>query len=179
MDYRPEDVGPALRRLRKAAKLQQKQVAGAIQRSGANVSRIERPGSNPKLASLLRYLEAIGGDLGELHRELRVQPADDPLEDAVARVDQRIREDPTFRQLARGMLERFGGPEPPPALAALADLIDRQGDQLEQQAEVVRRQEEQMAEVEGRLGKLEGQPAGVPPEGGKQTAGGEPPVDGS
>ncbi len=165
MDYGHDDVGPALQRLRKAAKLQQKEVASAIRRSGANVSRIEQPGSNPKIASLLRYLEAVGSDLGELHRELREQ-APDPLDDAVATVDQRLREDESFRQLARGMLERFGGPEPPPALSALADLIDRQGDQLEQQAEAVRRQKEQMAEVEGRLSQLEGPPPADASNGG-------------
>ena len=149
MDYGQDDVGPALQRLRKAAGLQQKEVARAIERSGPNVSRIEQPGSNPKLGTLLRYLAAVGANFEDLHRELR-EGASDPLDDAVAAVDQRIREDPAFRQLARGMLERFGGPEPPPALQALADLIDRQGDQLEQQ-------QRQLEVYEGRLRRVEGE----------------------
>ncbi len=154
MDYGHDDVGPALKRLRKAAGMHQHELAAKIQRSGANVSRVERPGSNPKLVTLMRYLEALGVDLSDLHRELR-EHTSDPLDDAVAAVDQRIREDRNFRQLARGMLERFGGPDPPPPLQALADLIDRQGDELEQQAVVVRRQNEQIEAQEGRLRKLE------------------------
>lgn len=146
MDYGHDDVGPALKRLREAAGLAQNQLAAKIGRSGANVSRIERAGCNPKLASLLRYLEAIGADLEDLHRELRESV--DPLDEAVAAVHQRIIDDPTYRQLARGMLERFGGPEPPPALRALADLIDRQGEQIEQHSL-------EMGEVKGRLGELE------------------------
>ena len=73
-------------------------------------------------------------------------------------VDKRIREDPSYRQLARDMLERFGGPELPPGLRALADLVDRQGEQIE-------RQKEQLDDYEGRLSKLEGQG----PEAGQKT----------
>ncbi len=144
MDYAHEDIGPALKRLREAAGIPQNQLAAKIRRSGANVSRIERSGSNPKVSSVMRYLRAIDADLGDLHRELRA--GGDPLDDAVAAVDQRIREDPSYRRLAKSMLERFGGPEPPPALQALAALIDRQGDVLEQQGERLRRLEEQPPE---------------------------------
>ncbi len=147
MDYGDEDVGPALKRLRKAAGLSGTQLAAKIGRSGANVSRIERAGSNPKVESLLRYLKAIGADFGDLHRELR-EPGD-PLDDAVAAVNQRIRDDPTYRQLARSMLERFGGPEPPPALRTLADLIDRQGDQLDQQADEMKDHDDRLRRLEG------------------------------
>ncbi len=156
MDYSHRDIGAALGRLRKAAGLRQEQLAAKIGRSGATVSRLEQPGSNPNASSLTRYLAAVGADFGELHREMR-EGTSDPLDDAVATVDQRLREDPSFRQLARGMLERFGGPEPPPALRALADLIDRQGDEIEQQAGAVRRQKEQMETYEGRLRKIEEQ----------------------
>ena len=155
MDYGHDDVGPALKRLRETAGLSGIQLAEKIGRSGANVSRIERPGSNPKMETLMRYLRAVGADLGDLHHELR-EPGD-PLDDAVAAVHQRIREDPSYRQLAKGMLERFGGPEPPPALRGLADLIDRQGEQIEQQAD-------EMKDYDERLRRLEGegpaQPAG-------------------
>ncbi len=146
MDYEHEDVGPALKRLREAAGLSGTELAAKIGRSGANVSRIERSGANPKLATLMRYLRAIGADLGELHREVR-EPGD-PLDDAVAAVEQRIREDRSYRELARGMLERFGGAEPPPALRALADLIDRQGDQIEQQNDQIKDNDERLRRLE-------------------------------
>ncbi len=147
MDYGHDDVGPALKRLREAAGLSGTQLAAKIGRSGANVSRIERSDSNPKMASLMRYLRAIDADLGDLHRELR-EPGD-PLDDAVAAVNQRIREDPSYRRLAKSMLERFGGPEPPPALRALADLIDRQGEQLEQQVDEMKDYDERLQRLEG------------------------------
>ncbi len=140
MGHGHEDIGPALKRLREAAGIAQNRLAAKIQRSGANLSRIERQGANPKVASLMRYLHAIDADLGDLDREIR-EGGSDPLDDAVAAVDQRIREDPTYRELARNMLERFGGPEPSPALRALADLIDRQADQLEDQGRRIRRLE--------------------------------------
>ncbi len=154
MDYGHEDIGPALKRLREAAGIAQNELAAKIKRSGANLSRIERSGSNPKLASLLRYLKAIDADLSDLHREV-AEGGNDPLDDAVAAVDQRIREDKSYRELARSMLERFGGPDPPPALAALADLIDRQGDQIEQQDERLRR-------LEGETGPKSNDPSGSP-----------------
>ena len=147
MDYGDRDIGPALKRLRKAAGLSGTQVAAKIGRSAANVSRIERADSNPKLESLMRYLRAIDADLGDLHREVR-EPGD-PLDDAVAAVEQRIRDEPSYRQLAKSMLERFGGPEPPPALSALADLIDRQGDLLEQQGEEIEIHAERLRRLEG------------------------------
>ena len=164
MDYRQDDVGPALKRLRKAAGLPANQLAARIRRSGANVSRIERSGSNPKLSSLLRYLDAIGADLGDLHRELRELV--DPLDDAVAAVDQRIREDATYRELARSMLERFGGPEPPPALRALADLIDRQGDEIEQQSDQMKDYGERLRRLEEERagGEAEDEPAAAAPD---------------
>ena len=139
MDYGRDDVGPALKRLREAAGIRQNRLAARIERSGANVSRVERAGSNPKLETLLRYLEAIGADFADLHRELGVD--DDPLEELVATVDLKIREDAGYRQVARDMLERFGGSEPPPALRALAEVIDRQGEQLAEQDERLRRLE--------------------------------------
>ncbi len=154
MDYGHEDIGPALKRLREAAGIAQKELAAKIERSGANLSRIERPGSNPKVASLMRYLKAIDADLSDLAREV-AEGVNDPLDDAVAAVDQRIREDKSYRALARSMLERFGGSDPPPALAALAELIDRQGDQIEQQDERLRR-------LEGEAGPKTGDPPESP-----------------
>ncbi len=50
---------------------------------------------------------------------------DDPLEAAIAESDQRLRDEPAYRDLARRMLERFAGPHPPPALAELMDRIDQ------------------------------------------------------
>lgn len=139
MDYGREDVGPALKRLREAAGIRQNRLAAKIRRSGANVSRIEREGSNPKLETLFRYLEAIDADFGALHEELG--EGGDPLDELVATVDRKIREDRSYRQMARDMLERFGGPEPPPALRALAEVIDSQGEQLVELGERLRRLE--------------------------------------
>ena len=163
MDYGQDDIGPALKRLRKAAGLPANRLAARIRRSGANVSRIERSGSNPKLSSLLRYLDAVGADLGDLHAELR--ESGDPLDDAVAAVDRRIREDAAYRQLARSMLERFGGPEPPPALRALADLIDRQGEQLDRQADQVQDHGERLRRLEEERTGDEDPPAAAPDGG--------------
>jgi transcriptional regulator with XRE-family HTH domain len=143
MDYGREDVGPALKRLREAAGIRQNRLAAKLRRSGANVSRIEREGSNPKLETVFRYLEAIGADFADLARELG--EGDDPLDELVATVDRKIREHSDYREMARGMLERFGDPEPPPALRALAELIDRQGEELAEHGERLRRLEGESA----------------------------------
>jgi len=130
------DVGPALQRLRESRGIRQAQVAERMGKSTQTVSRLEQPGSNPQTSSLLRYLEAIGATLADLEAELQA-PAD-PLDEAVATVSARIRDEPAFRGLAREMLERYGGPDLPPALRTLADMIDGLEDR-------VRRLEEQSA----------------------------------
>lgn len=116
------DIGPALQRLRENRGFRQAHVAERLGRSTQTVSRLEQPGSNPQTSSLLRYLEAIGATLADLEAELEA-PAD-PLDAAVATVNARIRDEPAFRNLAREMLERYGGPDLPPALRTLADMID-------------------------------------------------------
>lgn len=129
MDYDHEGIGTALKRLRQATGMPQNQLAAKIRRSGANVSRLERPGSNPKMSTLLRYLAAIDADLGDLARELR-EHGDSPKEAFTAGGEQRLRENPSSRQLARSMLVSFGASEAPPALCALVHLVDRQGETL-------------------------------------------------
>lgn len=169
MDYEIGDIGPALKRLRKAAGLAQNRLADKIRRSNANVSRLEQPGSNPKLATLLRYLAGIDADLGDLHREL--QEPGDPLEETVANVERRLEDEPAFRELARAMIERFGGPEPPPALRALADLIDRQAEQIERQKERLEDYDERLRRLEE--GSMRGEGPALPDGSGQEPPDGQ------
>ncbi len=157
MTYDRDQLGPALRALREARGLKQADVARAIGRSEPNVSRLERPGGNPQAASLLAYLEAVGATLADLHHELADHDAavGEALDRQVAAGRARIADEPSYRRLARGLLERFGGPELPPGLRALADLIDEQDARLADH-------EAQLRELERRL----------PPGGEEGGAGG-------
>lgn len=123
-----KDLGPALQRLREGRGLIQAEVAQRLGRSVQTISRLEQPGSNPQSSSLFRYLDAIGATLAELGAEMGA-PAD-PLDEAVALVDHRLRAEPGYRRLARGMLERFGGADLDHTLRAMADLIDEQDGRL-------------------------------------------------
>ncbi len=134
MTYDRERLGPALKALREARGLKQADVARAIGRSEPNVSRLERAGANPQASSLLAYLEAIGADLEDLHGELaeRDPAISAALEQQIAAGKARIADEPSYRRLARDLLERFGGAQLPSGLRAIADLIDEQGDRLEE-----------------------------------------------
>ncbi len=110
----PDHFGPTLQRLRKSRGLKQREVAVRIGRTVQMVSRIEQPGSNPKLASLLRYLTAIDASLGDLHGALSEQEPDDEIE-------------PPGR--AAAILQHYWS-RATPTLRALADLIEEQDRRL-------------------------------------------------
>ncbi len=109
--HQPEEIGPALARLRKKAHLTQEQVGVRIGRSKATAAAIESPRANPQLSSILRYLAAVGATLGDLNAELSGDAelnASDPVEDIVRLVDQRLRDEPLYRRSMAEKLERFG-----------------------------------------------------------------------
>ncbi|MCP3959628.1 MAG: helix-turn-helix transcriptional regulator [bacterium] len=120
-----EDVGPALRRLRKARGLPQVEVAAEMGISRTGPSRYEQPGTNLQLSNLLGYLAAIDATLDDLHREL-AGDADEPN----GPVDERIAIRTGHGGLARSLLERFAGTDAAPELRVLADLIDDQDRRL-------------------------------------------------
>ena len=92
-----------------------------FRRQVQTVSRLEQPGSNPKAATLLRYLNAIGADLDDLNRAFN-----DPLAREIREDDERLRTDPAYRDLVRGMLNDLGGPEPSPEIRAVLERIEDQ-----------------------------------------------------
>ncbi|MEM7587168.1 MAG: helix-turn-helix transcriptional regulator [Acidobacteriota bacterium] len=126
MSYHRNDIGPALKAMRKARRIRQSEVAQTVGRSEPSISRIERAGSNPQMSNLLAYLEAIDASMLDLHDQL-IQRRDSvglALEQQMAQSEQRLQVDPAYRQLARDLIERFGGDEPPPGLRAMAGLLD-------------------------------------------------------
>ncbi len=125
MTYHRDDIGPALKAMRKARRLKQFEVAQKIGRSEPSISRLERAGSNPQVSNLLSYLDALGANLLDLHHQLTHRdPVSLVLEQQVAQGEQRLRVEPAYRQMARDLIERFGGTDLPPGLRALAGLLD-------------------------------------------------------
>lgn len=114
-------VGNALRQLRKAAGLTLEGLSELTSTSTSTCSRLERDDSNPTFSSLKRFLTGVGASLTDLDRVLA---ASDPLDEQVAKVRARIRDEPAYQRMAKGMMDRFAGPNPPRALAALIDYID-------------------------------------------------------
>lgn len=147
MTYDRDQLGPALRVLRESRGLKQADVARAIGRSGPNVSRLERAGANPQAASLLAYLEAIGATLADLHQELddRGAAVAEALDRQVAEGRARLADEPSYRRMARDLLERYGGPELPPGLRGLADLVDEQEARLDDHDAQLRELERRLA----------------------------------
>ncbi len=116
---RLEDLGPALKRLRVSKGLTQEAVAVKFGRQVQTVSRLEQPGSNPQVTTLLRYLSALDADLSDLQQAL-----DDPLTREIREDDERLESDGTYRELVRGMLSDLGGEQPMPEVKAVLDRID-------------------------------------------------------
>ncbi len=114
-----EDLGPALKRLRAAKGLTQEEVAVRFGRQVQTISRLEQPGSNPKAVTLLRYLNALDADFGDLQRAV-----DDPLAREIREDDERLRTDPAYRELTREMLTDLGGPNPTPEMKAVLERIE-------------------------------------------------------
>ncbi len=125
MTYHRDDIGPALKVMRKARRLKQSDVAKTIGRSEPSISRLERAGSNPQLSNLLSYLDALDANLLDLHHQLaQKDPVSLALDQQFAQSEQRLKADPAYRQMARDLIERFGGGDLPPGLRAMAGLLD-------------------------------------------------------
>ncbi len=124
---RLEYCGPALKRLRAAKGLTQEEVAVRFGRQVQTISRLEQPGSNIQLSTLLRYLNALGANLADLQRAL-----DDPLAREIREDDERLRTDPAYRELVHGMLTDLGGPNPTPEMQAVLERIEDQERRLRQ-----------------------------------------------
>ncbi len=125
--YEGKRPGPAMGKLRRRKDLKHEEVAERLGLSVSSVSRIEAESSNPHTSKLLRYLDAIGCTLSDLDRELRRPP--DPLEQEIARDDQRLEDSAAYRELYRRMFKEVGydsGSQPPgPVFEQLARLEAR------------------------------------------------------
>ena len=75
------NLGEALARLRKRSGLTQKDIAEAMEITVSSVSRFEQPEVNPQWSKLIRFLDAVGCDLEDLHAEL-TGGSGDPLSEA-------------------------------------------------------------------------------------------------
>ncbi len=111
--YDSGDIGPALPRLRRSRGLTQSEVAVRTKQAVQSVSRIEQPGSNPKVASVQRLLHGIGASFSDLQAELVAMIAE---EDADAKLKQPSRE--------ALMLRRLAASEDSPFLRALTGMLD-------------------------------------------------------
>ena len=111
MPYDKKKIGPALGRLREAANLSQTDIAKRMGLGATACSRMEIESYNPRAANLLRYLEAVGATLEDLHREMVPAPAD-ALDQHAENVTALIDKDAGYRGMAHRMLERFGGAAP-------------------------------------------------------------------
>ncbi len=104
--YEGKRPGPAMGKLRRRKDLRHEEVAKRLGLSVSSVSRIESESSNPHTLNLLRYLDAIGCSLTDLDRELKRPP--DPLEEEIARDDQRLEDSATYREQYRRMFKEMG-----------------------------------------------------------------------
>ena len=164
MEYRTDDVGPALRRLRKARGLSQEQVAATMGISRTGPSRYEQPGTNLQISNLLAYLSAIGATLDDLLHELaggdEADELSEALDEQIRLVNERILHRSGHRRLARSLLERFGGADPPPELRAMADLIDDQDRRIADQDQRIADQDRRLREIEAERRGEDGDSAG-------------------
>ncbi len=124
---RLEDIGPALKRLRSSRGLTQEALAVKFGRQVQTISRLEQPGSDMKVSTLLRLLNALGASLEDLQRAL-----DHPLAVEISEDNERLRTDPPYRELVRNMLTDLGGPNPAPEIAAVLGRIDELDSRVKQ-----------------------------------------------
>ncbi len=103
---RTEEVIEALTRLRKAARLTQRDLGGKMGVNHSTVASFERTGANPRLVSLLRYLEAAGATLTDLAGE--IDKPGDPVQAAISAADHRLEDEPEYRRAMLEDLARFG-----------------------------------------------------------------------
>ncbi len=118
---RLEDIGPALKRLRAAKGLTQEALAVRFGRQVQTISRLEQPGTNMKTSTLLRYLNALDASLDDLNRALN-----HPLAQEISEDNERLRTDPAYRQLVRGMLTDLGGPNTAPEIVEVLERLEDQ-----------------------------------------------------
>ncbi len=116
---RQEKVITALARLRRRARLTQRELGERMGVDHSTVASFERAGANPRLNSLLRYLDAVGATVTDLARE--VDGPDDPVQAALDVDDQRLEDEPLHRRETREDLARFGTA----GSAQLAELKER------------------------------------------------------
>ncbi len=121
--YEGRRPGPALGKLRRRRDLKHEEVARRLGLSVSSVSRIEAETSNPHTLNLLRYLDAIGCSLTDLDRELKRPP--DPLEEEIARDDQRLEDSATYRELYRQMFREMGYDSSQETLGPVLDQLAR------------------------------------------------------
>ena len=88
---RLEYLGPALKRLRAAKGLTQEALAVKFGRQVQTISRLEQPGSDLKVSTLVRYLNALDATFEDLDGALN-----DPLAVEIREDDERLRTDPTL-----------------------------------------------------------------------------------
>ncbi len=103
---KPEKVITALARLRRLARLTQRELGDRMGVDHSTVASFERTGANPRLISLLRYLDAAGATLADLARE--VERPGDPVQAAIDADDQRLEDEPIHRREMGEDLARFG-----------------------------------------------------------------------
>ncbi len=103
---KPEKVITALARLRRRARLTQRELGERMGVDHSTVASFERTGANPRLLSLLRYLDGVGATMTDLARE--VDRPDDPVQTALDVDDQRLEDEPIHRREMLEDLTRFG-----------------------------------------------------------------------
>ncbi len=112
----------ALVRLRRAARLTQRELGVKLGVNHSTVASFERGGANPRLESLLRYLEGAGAGLADLARE--VDGPSDPVQKAVETADYRLEDEPAYRRAMLEDLTRFGTGNSP-ELQELKERIEK------------------------------------------------------
>ncbi len=100
------EVIEALARLRRAARLTQRELGVKMGVNHSTVASFERTGANPRLQSLLRYLDAVGATVSDLARE--IDGPSDPVQTAIDTVDHRLEDEPLYRRAMLEDLARFG-----------------------------------------------------------------------
>ncbi len=109
-------------RLRRAARLTQRELGVKMGVNHSTVASFERGGANPRLESLLRYLEGTGTGLADLARE--VDGPSDPVQKAVETADYRLEDEPEYRRAMLEDLTRFGTGSSP-ELQELKERIEK------------------------------------------------------
>ena len=73
------------------------------------MSRLEREDSNPRFSSVVNFLEAIGASVHDLAAELGHTRNVDPLDPWRSRIESRMLDEPSYRRLARELIDELGG----------------------------------------------------------------------